>query len=240
MTTVTLAAEAPRAASIMSSSSTRCSCTGATSGWIRKTSRSRQFAFSCTSRQSFANRVRVEGCSGMPSSAQISAASSRWALPENTAMSRMGRTLAHRRSAIVGRPVRVRRRTGREYLPNRLASTELLFAFLFVAGRTRSPAIEAVPKEHHDVSERRVTADPTIGDRVYRKVTRRLLPVMGLCYFLSYLDRTNVAIAKIGEGFRRRSPTQSSVWGPDCSSSAIWCSRCRPTWRCTASVRVSG
>lgn len=51
------------------------------------------------------------------------------------------------------------------------------------------------------MSERKVIADPQIGDRVYRKVTRRLLPVMGLCYFLSYLDRTNVSIAKIGEGF---------------------------------------
>ncbi|WP_353651240.1 MFS transporter [Nakamurella sp. A5-74] len=51
------------------------------------------------------------------------------------------------------------------------------------------------------MSEQRISADPQIGDRVYRKVTRRLLPVMGLCYFLSYLDRTNVAIAKIGEGF---------------------------------------
>src|SRR5579875_2483463 len=42
MTAVTLAADAPRAASAISSSSTRCSCTGGTSGWIRNTSRSLQ------------------------------------------------------------------------------------------------------------------------------------------------------------------------------------------------------
>lgn len=46
------------------------------------------------------------------------------------------------------------------------------------------------------------TLDPSsIGHRVHRKVTARLLPVMAVCYFLSYLDRTNVSIAAIGEGW---------------------------------------
>src|SRR5579863_4604371 len=88
MTTVTLAADAPRAASVISSSSTRCSCTGGTIGWIRNTSRSRQLACSCTSRQSLANRRSRTGCSGVPSWPQISAASSGCARPPKTVMSR--------------------------------------------------------------------------------------------------------------------------------------------------------
>src|SRR5439155_5792074 len=71
----------------MSSSSTRCSCTGATSGWIRNTSRSRQLACSWTSRQSLAKRCSTDGSSGTCRLAQISAASSGCALPLNTAIS---------------------------------------------------------------------------------------------------------------------------------------------------------
>lgn len=41
------------------------------------------------------------------------------------------------------------------------------------------------------------SAHSEVGDRVYRQVTRRLLPVMAACYFLSYLDRTNVAVAAL-------------------------------------------
>lgn len=88
MTTVIRRAEAPRAASHISSSSTRCSWTGRTSGWMRKTSRSLQLAWSCTSRQSLANRLTRVGLSGTPRCAQTSAASSGWALPLNMAMSR--------------------------------------------------------------------------------------------------------------------------------------------------------
>lgn len=40
-------------------------------------------------------------------------------------------------------------------------------------------------------------ASSEAGDRVYRQVTRRLLPVMAACYFLSYLDRTNVSVAAL-------------------------------------------
>src|SRR5215475_11618634 len=88
MTAVTRAAEAPRAASSMSSSSARCSWTGGAKGWMRKTSRSRQLDCSCTSRQSLAKRCSRTGSSGSPSSRQISAASSGWALPLKTAISR--------------------------------------------------------------------------------------------------------------------------------------------------------
>src|SRR5215472_15668543 len=81
MTAVTRPAEAPRAASAISSSSTRFSCTGGTSGWIRNTSRSRQLACNCTSRQSLANRLTRTGLRGTRRWSQISSASAGWALP---------------------------------------------------------------------------------------------------------------------------------------------------------------
>src|SRR5581483_5128496 len=102
MTAVTRAADAPRAASAISSNSTRCSCTGGTSGWIRKTSRSRQLDWSCTSRQSLANLVIRTGRFGSDRYMQISAASAWWALPLNTAMSRTGRSRRLRLSARLG------------------------------------------------------------------------------------------------------------------------------------------
>src|SRR5262245_37517103 len=92
MTTVVRAAEAPRAASSISNSSTRCSWTGGTSGWMRYTSRSRQFAASCTWRQSLANRCTRHGDNGVPRWAQISRAKSGCALPLNTAISRTARS----------------------------------------------------------------------------------------------------------------------------------------------------
>jgi hypothetical protein len=69
------AAEAPRAASSISSSSTRCSCTGGTSGWMMNTSASRQLARSCTPTQSLLNRLMAAGLSGVFSRLQISRAS---------------------------------------------------------------------------------------------------------------------------------------------------------------------
>lgn len=36
-----------------------------------------------------------------------------------------------------------------------------------------------------------------VGQRVIRKVTRRLVPFMGLLYFINYLDRTNIGFAKL-------------------------------------------
>ena len=35
------------------------------------------------------------------------------------------------------------------------------------------------------------------GSKVYGKVTRRILPVLFLCYILAYLDRVNVGFAKL-------------------------------------------
>src|ERR1700735_3865086 len=55
---------------------------------MRTTSRSRQWAWSWTSRQSFANRSSITGCCGTPRNAQISAVRARWALPPNTTISR--------------------------------------------------------------------------------------------------------------------------------------------------------
>jgi len=34
-------------------------------------------------------------------------------------------------------------------------------------------------------------------ERTYRKVVRRLLPVLLLCYVVAYLDRVNVGFAKL-------------------------------------------
>src|SRR5689334_19698735 len=55
-----------------------------------KTSRSRQLAWSCTSRQSLANRVSRDGDSGTPRWEQISSASAGWAEPLKTVISRTG------------------------------------------------------------------------------------------------------------------------------------------------------
>src|ERR1700730_9159181 len=88
ITAATRAADAPRAASAISSSSTRCSWTGRTSGWIKNTSRSRQLDCSWTSRQSFANRLSSTGRCGTSRCAQISAVSAGCALPPKTAISR--------------------------------------------------------------------------------------------------------------------------------------------------------
>src|SRR5215471_21135583 len=109
MTAVTLAADAPRAASAISSSSTRFSCTGGTSGWIRYTSRSRQLPCSCTWRQSLANREISAGLRDTPSCAQISSASAGCALPPKITISsstgrlrRLRRLLRHRCRLVRG------------------------------------------------------------------------------------------------------------------------------------------
>ena len=90
MTAVIRPADAPRAASIIISSSIRFSCTGATSGCTMNTSRWRQLVSSCASRQSLANRWMREGLRSTPSSAHISWANSTPAVPAKTAISFMG------------------------------------------------------------------------------------------------------------------------------------------------------
>ena len=67
-------AEAPRAASSISSSSMRCSWVGGTSGWTMNTSRWRQFAWSCACRQSLLNRVSSTELSSTPSDSQTAVA----------------------------------------------------------------------------------------------------------------------------------------------------------------------
>src|SRR5215469_5070995 len=69
---------------------------------MRNTSRSRQFDCNWTSRQSLANRRSRTGSRGSPSAAQISAASSGWALPLNTAISRTFARLASSKTADPG------------------------------------------------------------------------------------------------------------------------------------------
>jgi ACS family tartrate transporter-like MFS transporter len=41
------------------------------------------------------------------------------------------------------------------------------------------------------------TSPPTVEDRTMRKVTRRFLPLVALCYFVLYLDRLNVSVAAL-------------------------------------------
>ena len=72
---------------------------------MRNTSRSRQLDCNWTSRQSLANRRSRTGSRGSPSAAQISAASSGWALPLNTAISR---TFARLASPQAGARLRAR------------------------------------------------------------------------------------------------------------------------------------
>lgn len=42
-----------------------------------------------------------------------------------------------------------------------------------------------------------MTTDQSAENTVYRKVTRRLIPFLILCYFFAYLDRVNVGFAKL-------------------------------------------
>ena len=41
------------------------------------------------------------------------------------------------------------------------------------------------------------TATPETEERIYKKVTWRLLPFLGACYLIAYLDRVNVGFAKL-------------------------------------------
>jgi len=41
------------------------------------------------------------------------------------------------------------------------------------------------------------STDSPLAQRTYTTVARRLLPLLGACYFLSYLDRTNVSVAAL-------------------------------------------
>ncbi|MBV9296475.1 MAG: MFS transporter, partial [Acidobacteriaceae bacterium] len=38
---------------------------------------------------------------------------------------------------------------------------------------------------------------PEFQERIYRRVTRRLIPFLFLCYIFAYLDRVNVGFAKL-------------------------------------------
>jgi len=39
--------------------------------------------------------------------------------------------------------------------------------------------------------------DSELGQSTYTAAAKRLLPLLGVCYFLSYLDRTNVSVAAL-------------------------------------------
>ncbi|NOW48059.1 MFS family permease [Novosphingobium sp. SG751A] len=42
-----------------------------------------------------------------------------------------------------------------------------------------------------------MTADPGEGDRIFRKVSLRLAPLLMVCYLLNYIDRSNIGFAKL-------------------------------------------
>src|SRR3990172_8114093 len=84
MTAVRRAADAPRAASSISSSSIRCSCTFGTRGWMMNTSASRQLATSCTPKQSLLNRVTDAALRRVFRCLQMALASWGWAFPLKT------------------------------------------------------------------------------------------------------------------------------------------------------------
>src|SRR5216683_2431774 len=141
MTAVTRAADAPLAASAISSSSKRFSWTGGTSGWIRNTSRSRQLDCIWTSMQSFANRVNRTGSCGSDRYAQISAASAGWARPPNTAISRTPHYLRGRDLGPALARVRARVLT----LPPACARALALALALGLLGRRPGRQAEALP-----------------------------------------------------------------------------------------------
>ena len=63
-----------------------------------------------------------------------------------------------------------------------------------------------------------------------RKVARRLIPVMCVCYFLAYIDRTNIGIAALTMNDDLGISATAFGLGPGCSSPGTSCSRCRATW----------
>lgn len=61
------------------------------------------------------------------------------------------------------------------------------------------PRHNLVPEEYDvEPSQHAVAAaDPALEARVVRKVARRLLPFLGVLYFINYVDRTNIGFAKL-------------------------------------------
>ncbi|WP_321906086.1 MFS transporter [Paraburkholderia tropica] len=49
----------------------------------------------------------------------------------------------------------------------------------------------------HHASPRAATDSPLDADAVFGKITRRIIPIILICYFFGYLDRVNVGFAKL-------------------------------------------
>lgn len=104
---------------------------------------------------------------------------------------------------------------------------------------------EALPdrKKEGDVVTESIQAPPSsakteLGRRTVRKVARRLVPFIGLLYFVNYLDRTNIGFAKL---------TMSEDLGAQRDDvrgrgrrvlHRVPVARCPATWRCAAGWRV--
>ena len=77
-------------------------------------------------------------------------------------------------------------------------------------------------------------------EAIMKKVMRRLIPFILLCYVVSYLDRINVGFAALTMNKDLGlTPSQFGL-ARVCSSSATSSSRFPATWRCIASARACG
>ena len=80
-----------------------------------------------------------------------------------------------------------------------------------------------------------------VEKRAIGKVMRRLIPFLIVCYFVAYLDRVNVGFAKLHMNQALGlSEAAFRLGARACSSSAISCSRCRPTSFWKRSAPASG
>ncbi len=65
--------------------------------------------------------------------------------------------------------------------------------------------------------------------RARKKAYVRLIPLLFLSYVVAYIDRVNIAFAKLtSPRICRRSIRRSSPWARGCFSSATSCSKSRP------------
>jgi hypothetical protein len=75
---------------------------------------------------------------------------------------------------------------------------------------------------------------------IVQKVTRRLIPFVGICYLIAYIDRQNVSFAKLQMVGDLGLSEYAYGWARHSSSSAIFCLRCRATSSWKKSGRGGG
>ncbi len=77
-------------------------------------------------------------------------------------------------------------------------------------------------------------------EQLYRKVLKRILPLLLLCYVVAYLDRVNVGFAKLQMLDALASATAFTPWAPASSSGGISSLKCPAIFFFTNTVRGSG